>query len=95
MTVLERAPHLREAGACIMMQSNAWRALTALGVADELRATHTMQVERCVPTALATRQRCCMPTAAGMGAALATSWEQVMTRNSCTNCTLSWLVCSV
>jgi 2-polyprenyl-6-methoxyphenol hydroxylase-like FAD-dependent oxidoreductase len=70
VTVLERAPHLREAGACIMMQSNAWRALTALGVADELRATHSMQVERCVAIALATQQRCCLPDAAGMEAAL-------------------------
>ena len=29
-----------------MMQSNAWRALHELGVADELRATH-MEIERC------------------------------------------------
>ncbi len=44
--VLEQAPHLREAGAAIMMQSNAWRALEQLGVADELRATH-MAVDWC------------------------------------------------
>ena len=33
-------------GAAIMMQSNAWRALQELGVADELRATH-MEIDRC------------------------------------------------
>jgi len=75
VTVLERAPHLREAGACIMMQSNAWRALTALGVADELRAKHTMQVERCVAILLESQQRCCLPIAAGVEAASSSSWE--------------------
>ncbi|KAK9845246.1 hypothetical protein WJX81_001020 [Elliptochloris bilobata] len=46
VTVLERAASLREAGACIMMQSNAWRALEALGVANDLRSRYAMKVER-------------------------------------------------
>ncbi|KAK9845405.1 hypothetical protein WJX81_005725 [Elliptochloris bilobata] len=59
VVVLEQAPSLRESGAlenmclygrpehgaAIMMQSNAWRALDALGVADELRARH-MPIDR-------------------------------------------------
>jgi 2-polyprenyl-6-methoxyphenol hydroxylase-like FAD-dependent oxidoreductase len=37
VVVLERAPVLRQEGSAIALWVNAWRALDALGVSDELR----------------------------------------------------------
>lgn len=44
--VLERGPELSTGGTALGLWTNAWRALEALGVADELRAQHP-QVDRC------------------------------------------------
>lgn len=38
--VLERGSTLRTTGAALNLWTNAWKALHALGVADDLRATH-------------------------------------------------------
>ncbi|KAI8474171.1 MAG: hypothetical protein J3K34DRAFT_518475 [Monoraphidium minutum] len=44
--VLERAPELRGGGAAIALWANAWRALDALGVAEELRAASPQTLDR-------------------------------------------------
>jgi 2-polyprenyl-6-methoxyphenol hydroxylase-like FAD-dependent oxidoreductase len=44
--VLERAPALRQEGSAVALWSNAWRALDALGVSDQLRHDYLL-LQRC------------------------------------------------
>ncbi|KAH9295757.1 hypothetical protein KI387_039345 [Taxus chinensis] len=44
-TVLERADCLRAAGGGLIVWTNAWKALTALGIADLLRQQHPLPLE--------------------------------------------------
>lgn len=46
VVVLERAPALRQEGSAVALWSNAWRALDALGVSEQLRHDYQL-LHRC------------------------------------------------